>query len=60
MVFAFDPRKLVEAEKKKKQEEEEEGIKKVSYDEEKAQLEKDLLKNENIQEALSVAGQAIK
>ena len=44
MVFAFDPRKLVEAEKKKKQEEEEEGIKKVSYDEEKAQLEKDLLK----------------
>ena len=60
MVFAFDPRKLVEAEKKKKQEEEEEGIKKVSYDEEKAQREKDLLKNENIQEALSVADQAIK
>ena len=25
MVFAFDPRKLVDAEKKKKQEEEEEG-----------------------------------
>ena len=46
MVFAFDPRKLVEAEKKKKQEEEEEGIKKVSYDEEKAQLEKDLQKSD--------------
>ena len=60
MVFAFDPRKLVDAEKKKKQEEEEEGIKKVSYDEEKDQLEKDLQKNKNVQEALSVADQAIK
>ena len=45
MVFAFDPRKLVDAEKKKKQEEEEEGIKKVSFDEEKIKLEKDLRKN---------------
>ena len=60
MVFAFDPRKLVDAEKKKKQEEEEEGIKKVSFDEEKAKLEKDLQKNKNVQEALSVADQAIK
>ena len=45
MVFAFDPRKLVDAEKKKKQDEAKEEIKKVSYDEEKAQLEKNLQKN---------------
>ena len=60
MVFAFDPRKLVDAEKKKKQDEAKEDIKKVSYDEEKIQLEKDLQKNKNVQEALSIADQAIK
>ena len=60
MVFAFDPRKLVDAEKKKKQDEAKEEIKKVSYDEEKAQLEKNLQKNKNVQEALSIADQAIR
>ena len=64
MVFAFDPRKLVDAEKKKKQEEEEEGIKKVSFDEEKAKLvkfigthnQKNSIADKYIQDLREIAG----